>query len=880
MKRSIVRNVAQILFVLVLLSSLLGASAVPQKKASAQAATPPAAGIVTDTWAVQVQPGTDPNVLAQQMGAQNLGQIGALDGYYLFRIPGTDSEVTGAAGVFAASGQVLWFEQQVKYQQSKRVVISDPQYPNQWHLNNATIGEVDANTMPAWDGGYTGTGVNIAVVDDGLEATHPDISGNYNATGSWDFVTYDVDGGDSDPSPALAGDNHGTPVGGVAAANNDGSSCGVGVAYDAGLSGIRLISVGTSDTMEAVALSYQKNVNHIYSSSWGPTDGYPDYNDLSIPWDLRGPGTLTLQALENGVATGRSNKGSIYVWAGGNGGGDGDNVNYDGYANSRYVIAVGAVTNTGVQSGYSEPGAPLLVVAPSDGGSKYIVSTDRSGTAGYNFAGDCVTNFGGTSSTAPLVSGIVALMLQRNPNLGWRDVQNILARTAVQNDAADAGWTTNSAGLHINHKYGFGLVDAEAAVAMANPATYVNLGSEVNLSSALDAPNSGAIPPGLDIPDNDLVKGIERTIYVNQNINVERAVVTFNSTHTYRGDLRLVLTAPSGTQSVLAEAHGDPGDDFSNWTFSSVRHWGELSAGNWTLKVTDEFGGDVGKLVSWKLDLYGALPAAASVFPDDLNFGNQMYRTSNPAQTVTVTNINPASITLGTISATNTDFIIGSDLCSNQILVQDATCTFNVTYLSNALGLDSGTITIPSTAPDSPYLVALFGNAIPGTQLLLNRSFENFGPDLLPTSWTLKLISPGGPNMVDSSWAFHLTHSMKLVGDSTLKQLTQVINKPGVAGDDFQIFVVAKGQNVPLADPALTPNSFRAQIRFFDGVTVVDRRTISFNIGSDPVFSFTDKRISIAYTAKADYTSLEYNLVYGKDSGTGWFDLASLQWAP
>lgn len=864
MNRSIVRNAVKMLCVFVLLVSMLGTSAAPVQKVSAQApAQAQATGKVTDTWAVQVQPGTDVDALAQGMAAQNFGQIGALEGYYLFRIPGTDSEVTAAADAFAASEQVLWFEQQVKYQQSKRVVISDPQYPNQWHLNNATVGEVDANTMPAWDAGYTGTGVNIAIVDDGLETTHPDISGNYNATGSWDFVTYDVDGGDLDPSPALAGDNHGTPVGGVAAANNDGASCGVGVAYDAGLSGIRLISVGTSDTMEYAALSYQKNVNHIYSSSWGPTDGYPDYNDLSLPWDLRGPGTLTLQALQNGVTTGRDNKGSIYVWAGGNGGVDDDNVNYDGYANSRYVIAVGAVTNTGVQTYYSEPGAPLLVVAPSDGGSKSIVTTDRSGTAGYNFAGDCVTSFGGTSSTAPLVSGIVALMLQRNPNLGWRDVQNILARTAVQTDPADVGWTTNAAGLHINHKYGFGLVDAAAAVNMANPATYVNLGPETTVSSALDSPNAA-------IPDNDLVTGITRTVSITPSIVVERAVVRFNATHTYRGDLKVILTAPSGTQSVLADVHGDPGNNYTDWKFSTVRNLGETSVGTWTLKVMDGAGGDVGNLVSWQLDLYGT-SSITNISPSLISFGNQLFRTSNPPQTVTVTNNSVSALQLGTVTSTSTDFIVSSDACTGVLLPASQACTFNVTYLPMQQGADDAYINITSSDPTSPHSVHVTGNSIPGTQLLINRDFEiDVNSDALPDSWTPVGITPGGTDMLDTSWAFNNTHSMKIVGNGSRKMLSEVINKTGVAGDDYVIFVVVKADNVPV-----DASYFLVQIRFFNGATVVDRRTIVQQAGT-----YTDKRLYIPYTAKAPYTKIEYNLIYDKVSGTAWFDWASLQWAP
>ncbi|MFM9159887.1 MAG: S8 family serine peptidase, partial [Dolichospermum sp.] len=131
--------------------------------------------------------------------------------------------------------------------------------------------------------------------------------------------------------------------------------------------------------------------------------------------------------------------------AGGNGRGSLDNSNYDGYANSRYVIAVAAHRNNsnGVFSGYSEPGANLLVTAPSNGGTLGVVTTDLMGADGYNGLTDQnYTNaFGGTSSATPLVSGVIALMLQANPNLTWRDVQHILVRSAEKNDPTNTDWT-------------------------------------------------------------------------------------------------------------------------------------------------------------------------------------------------------------------------------------------------------------------------------------------------------------------------------------------------------------------------------------------------------------------------------------------------------
>ena len=161
----------------------------------------------------------------------------------------------------------------------------------------------------------------------------------------------------------------------------------------------------------------------------------------------------------------------------------GDNSNYDGYANSIHTIAVGASSYFGDRASYSEPGTNLVVAAPSGGGAGQIfeivinglpyqfpypgvTTTDIAGFSGYD-QGDYTPTFNGTSAAAPMVSGVVALMLEANPALGWRDVQEILLRSAnvLQGDAG--GWTTNKAGLTFHPDYGSGGVNREDAVAMA-----------------------------------------------------------------------------------------------------------------------------------------------------------------------------------------------------------------------------------------------------------------------------------------------------------------------------------------------------------------------------------------------------------------------------
>ena len=205
-----------------------------------------------------------------------------------------------------------------------------------------------------------------------------------------------------------------------------------------------------------------------------------------------------LAAFENDVSQGRGNLGNIITWAAGNGLDDDDNSNFDGYANSRHTIAVTAVTHYGEQSWYAEPGANILVAAPSDGDGEGITTTDNAGGGGYN-NGDYNDNFGGTSSATPLVSGVIALILEANPNLTYRDIEHIIAHSSRQNHADDDSWGTNGAGHDVSHKYGFGVIDASAAVALAE--NWNNVEEEINFQSGLidiqDSPIPDNSAPGV-----------------------------------------------------------------------------------------------------------------------------------------------------------------------------------------------------------------------------------------------------------------------------------------------------------------------------------------------------------------------------------------------
>ncbi len=243
---------------------------------------------------------------------------------------------------------------------AKSLDIQDPIFKDQWHLYNPIQLGHDVNVTGVWKQGITGKNSTVAIIDDGLDMYSDDLKDNYFAEGSWDFN----DPG-PEPKPRLSDDKHGTRCAGeIGAVKND--VCGVGVAWDAKVAGIRILSKQISDADEAIAMNYAFQKNQIYSCSWGP----PDDGQA-----MDAPGILIKRALVNGVQNGRDGKGSVYVFAAGNGAASGDNCNFDGYTNSIYSITVGAIDRKGMHPYYSEKCSAHLVVTYSSGSGDAIVST-------------------------------------------------------------------------------------------------------------------------------------------------------------------------------------------------------------------------------------------------------------------------------------------------------------------------------------------------------------------------------------------------------------------------------------------------------------------------------------------------------------------------
>ncbi|MDP8907607.1 MAG: S8 family serine peptidase [Chloroflexota bacterium] len=346
-------------------------------------------------------------------------------------------------------------------------------FAQQWHLQEAEIGgriiAQHAHVVSAWEI-TQGDGVIVAVIDDGVDVDHEEW-----ASGGKVVAPRSVSiprGGDARPSD---GDNHGTAVSGVAVA--DGRHGAAGVAPKARLMPIRNASaLGSFDEAEAFVWAAD-NGAAVINCSWGPTDGdwfddaHPGHQEI-VPL----PDSARL-AIDYAVTNGRDGLGCVIVWAAGNGN---ESVDNDGYASYEKVIAVAACNDVGTRSAYSDMGNAIWCAFPSNNfpthGSETVMTkgiwtTDRTGNDGYNSGsesfgdagGNYTDSFGGTSSAAPGVAGVAALVIAANPALRWEQVKDILKRCCDRIDDRSGEYDANGHST----SYGFGRVNARAAVELA-----------------------------------------------------------------------------------------------------------------------------------------------------------------------------------------------------------------------------------------------------------------------------------------------------------------------------------------------------------------------------------------------------------------------------
>ncbi|MEN3941152.1 S8 family serine peptidase [Prosthecobacter sp. SYSU 5D2] len=540
-----------------------------------------------------------------------------------------------ALATMMGDAAVLSMEPLLMRLRMRKVLLNDPYLQDQWHLKNTGQAGgkkgVDIGIDAVWqddDAGLSltqGQGIRIAIVDDGLQMNHPDLIANVDLSPNH----YDWNGEDTDPS-AESGDDHGTAVAGLVAARGNNNIGISGVAPRATLVGFRLIADMSTAITESESVIYGNDVIQVKNNSWGYPDGYP--------FELGTSSELMQAAMEEAAATGRGGLGTLSVWASGNGRHIGDQGNKDAYSNSIYGIAVGSITNKGKLTLYSEGGSHLCVVAPSAGTKGGMITTDLMGIAGANSGSlknlsdvDYTNDFNGTSASAPVVSGVIALMLQANPHLNWRDVKEILLRSSVKILPKNKGWTERAnwdeweaemPPIKHHESYGGGLINAPNAIRLAK--VWPSLGSMVSISRSEAPPSTTASLGGstkgttlilAPLPEEKKVKTKATRLnldFSNQTaLRVEHVTVRVNATHARRGDLTIKLISPSGTISTLATySKRDTGANYTDWTFSSVRHWGESSRGIWSVVASEPEDDVDGTLGSVTVAMHGtAYPA-------------------------------------------------------------------------------------------------------------------------------------------------------------------------------------------------------------------------------------------------------------------------------
>ncbi len=469
--------------------------------------------------------------------------------------------------------------------------ISDTWYGCQWHLQDDGLSgsgsTEDINVEGVWSGGNRGAGITVAVVDQGMHHQHEDLTDNVDTSRNHDFVGQ---GGVYHPF-----ETHGTAVAGIIAARDN--SIGTrGVAPRATIYGYNLLSTGhLNDEFDAMSLNAATTA--VSNNSWGQGDtGSPEYAP-----------SMWAEVIENAVNTGYGGKGVFYVWSAGNGARNGDYSTLDERNNFHAVTAACAVNQEGKRTYYSEKGANLWVCAPSnDSGTAGIATTTNSNR--YTNA------FGGTSAAAPIVSGVAALVRKANNALTWRDVKLILAASARKNDASNSGWETGASKYgdtgtyNFNHEYGFGVVDAQAAVSLANGWTNVpGLRRSTVEAGTINVtiPDATSTNPGATVTSKLTVGShVEFVEYVHVDAHFD---------HDSFRHLDVELESPDGKVSKLAPYFDQTafGSDIpfafmdNPLRLGSAKHLGESAEGEWTLRVTDHIHGKQGTLESWDITVFG-----------------------------------------------------------------------------------------------------------------------------------------------------------------------------------------------------------------------------------------------------------------------------------
>jgi subtilisin-like proprotein convertase family protein len=772
-------------------------------------------------------------------------------------------------------------------------IPTDTLFNKQWYLLNtgqtgAGPGNNDLDITSVWPD-YTGKGVKVAVYDDGVDFNHVDLKDNYDH--SLDAI---IDGSPSEAHPldpsqvgGSSGFNalnaHGTTLAGIIAAESNGIGT-VGVAFDSSIVGVYapvtgVRGNGVTPSTELIQAMQQLKTYDVADFAAGGSQF------------LDGQASPNLQtfyaAIQSAATDGRGGLGTILLNATHNsgpgfGGVDGNGSGFDA---NRFYIHVGGVQDTGDVVQYVTRGANMLVsgftgppVAPGSNSPHNIETTDISGSDGIT-SGD-YTDTNGTSAASPQIAGVAALMLQANPNLGWRDVQTIFSLSAHHTGSAIGAptldpsetdpWEFNGAdnwnggGRHYSIDYGYGIANAHDAVRMAE--TWSMTGSPAATSANEATPSVTINSGGLAIPDNT---GSSVTLHFNvtNNIRVEEVRLNLGVTHSRIQDLTITLTSPDGTTSKIfnpVSSEAGTGNSVTSWAFLSEEFRGELTQGDWKVVITDHVSGNTGTLGQSTLQLFGSSNIANSRYTytdefaqygslagrdviTDIDSGND---TINAAAVTSNSTIDLNAGAISTIAGKPVTIALGSSI--ENAIGGDGDDTLTGNSLDNILAGGRGTNTLDGGSGDDTaaflqshdkYTIQRVGNTIvvTGTEskdTLTNIEHLKFSDITLDSTnlFAPQITSNGGSSTANTSVAENTTAITTVVATDQDPGTTLAYSIVGGADQGkFQINPTTGALSFISAPDFENPtdadhnNSYLVTVRASDGTLTADQ-AITVNV--------------------------------------------------
>lgn len=493
--------------------------------------------------------------------------------------------------------------------------FSDPLIKCQWHLENLGHQIKLGNSNYYYDSGavgadlklfkkigdktllerFNGQGYKVHISDSGIESTHQDLQANFTTNTSYDFCT-----GDSQPEPrAKKGEttilsDHGTSVAGIIAA--DLNSVGVmGITHKAKISVDNAVSAcGVTADMWSNTIK-QAGID-VWNGSFGTDSelvhepnagGYEIINDI-ISGHIRDK--------DNKVET-ESNT-TAYFKAAGNEGHMGGNANRDPMGWNPWIAHVSSVNHHFQITGYNSPGANVLVAAfgAGEGATPGICTT----TLGNNYA----CEFNGTSAATPQASAVALMIKQAGAEAGKKlspiDLYYILARTAIIVDESKEvtsgyvnkkyiNYSVNKAGYRHSINYGFGVINAEKAIAFAQDSDYKPLPSLKSYSkTSSDSCSSLKLKTNETCVIRKVVFDQDFQVFsARVSMNVEPDFNSFKNADNVIGQVMAFLIQPDGTRSELMRSSTRlTGSKYShNQFFKSYAPFATNAKGDWHIEV-------------------------------------------------------------------------------------------------------------------------------------------------------------------------------------------------------------------------------------------------------------------------------------------------------